>query len=53
MTHDPLPAPPPGGPALPASVRAVEDTVVVGYTVPSFRQINAHHAVREAAIPAL
>ncbi len=34
-----------------ASVRALEETVVIGYTVRSFRQINPHHAVREAAIP--
>ncbi len=36
-----------------ASVRALEDTVVVGYTVRSFRQINPHQAVREVAVPVL
>jgi putative ABC transport system ATP-binding protein len=36
-----------------ASVRALEDTVVVGYTVRNFRQINPHQSVREVAIPVL
>ena len=32
-----------------ASVRALEDTVVVGYTVRAFRQDNPHQAVRQAS----
>jgi putative ABC transport system ATP-binding protein len=30
-----------------ASVRAVEDTVVTGYTVRAFRKDHPHHAVEE------
>jgi putative ABC transport system ATP-binding protein len=34
-----------------ASVRALEDTVLIGYTVRTFRQNNPHQSVREVAIP--
>ena len=34
-----------------ASVRALEETVVVGYTVRAFRQDHPHQAVEQAAIP--
>ena len=32
-----------------ASVRALEDAVVVGYTVRAFRKDNPHQAVRQAS----
>jgi len=32
-----------------ASVRALEDTVLVGYTVRAFRQANPHQSVKQAA----
>ena len=33
-----------------ASVRALEDTVVVGYTVRTFRQDNPHQTVRQVSV---
>ena len=33
-----------------ASVRALENTVVVGYTVRTFRQDNPHQTVRQVSV---